>query len=104
MKKFDITGMIAHEYDQRGKNVFYETPEFKMRIIALEPGQHMPRCDMMSFVVFVCIEGDAEVYVGIDKVSISAGQGLVTEPATISMETKRGARLLGIQIKSKSKE
>ena len=98
MKKFDIAGMTAYEYDQRDKNVFYKTPEFKIRIIALDPGQYMPRCDMISFVVFVCIEGEAEVHVGVDKVSISARRGFVTEPATISMETKTGARLLGIQI------
>jgi quercetin dioxygenase-like cupin family protein len=98
MKKFDIACMKANEYEQREKNAFCKTREFKMRIIDLAPGQGMPRSDMKSHVVFVCIEGEAEVSVGIDNVSISRGQGLVTEPATISMQTKAGARILGIQI------
>jgi len=103
-KKFDFACMASHEYEQREKNVFYETREFKMRIIDLAPGQGMPRCDMKSHVVFVCIEGEAEVSVGIHNVSISRGQGLVTEPATISMQTKAGARILGIQIHGERKE
>jgi quercetin dioxygenase-like cupin family protein len=102
MKKFDVVGMEANAYDQREKNVFYEKPEFKLRIIDLASGQSMPRCDMMSHVVFVCVEGEVEVSVGVDKTTISRGQCLVTMPATISMQTKPGARLLGIQITSTS--
>jgi len=102
MLTFDIAHMQAHEYDQREKNVFYEKPEFKLRTIDLASGQSMPRCDMMSHVVFVCVEGEVEVSVGVDKATISKGQCLVALPATISMQTKRGARLLGIQITSRS--
>ena len=61
MKKFDMVHLDAHEYGQREKNVFYETPEFKMRVIDLAPGQSLPRCYMTSYVVFLCIEGKAEV-------------------------------------------
>jgi hypothetical protein len=104
MKKFDIARMETHEYDQRGQNVFYETPAFKMRIIGLGHGQSMPKCDMASFVVFVCIDGEAEVSVGADNVCIFRGQGVVTGPATISMQTKGGVRLLGIQIAPVSTE
>ena len=98
MKKFDIVRMQAHEYDQREKNVFYEKPEFNLRIIDLASGQSMPRCEMMSYVVFVCVEGETEVSVSVDKATISRGQCVVTTPVTISMRTKAGARLLGIQI------
>jgi len=100
MLTFDIVHMQAHEYDQREKNVFYEKPEFKLRIIDLASGQSMLKCDMMSHVVFVCVE--VEVSVGVDKTTISRGQCLVTMPATISMQTTKGARLLGIQITSRS--
>ncbi len=104
MMKFDVAGMEAHGYDQREKNVFYQTSEFKMRVIDLAPGQGIPRCDMMSYVVFVCVEGEAEVSVNLDKATISRGQGLITEPAMISMQTNAGARLLGIQIAPRSTE
>jgi len=40
----------------------------------------------------------------LDDISISRGQALVTESATISMQTKAGARILGIQIYGSSGE
>jgi len=98
MKKFDMAGMETSGYDQREKNVFYQTREFKMRIIGLASGESLPECEMASHVVFICLEGEAEVSVGEEKISLSTGQGLVTEPATVSMKTDTGARLLGIQI------
>jgi quercetin dioxygenase-like cupin family protein len=98
MKKFDIAGMETFGYDQREKNVFYQTREFKMRVIGLAPGESLPECEMASHVVFICLEGEAEVNVGQEKISLSTGQGLVTEPATVSMKTETSARLLGIQI------
>ena len=98
MKKFDIAGMEMSGYDQREKNVFYQTREFKMRVIGLAPGDSLPKCEMASYVVFICLEGEAEVSAGEEKISLCTGQGLVTEPATVSMRTGTGARLLGIQI------
>jgi mannose-6-phosphate isomerase-like protein (cupin superfamily) len=95
---FDILNMKAYGYDRREKNVFYGSPEFKMRVISLGPGESMPKCDMASYVIFVGIEGEAEVDVGTDRVAISRGQCLVCEPATLSMRTNAGARLLGIQV------
>jgi len=98
MKKFDIAGMETSAYNHREKNIFYQTHEFKMRVISLAPGESLPKCEMASHVVFLCIEGQAEVSVGEKKRSLSTGQGLVTEPSTVSMKTDTGARLLGIQI------
>ncbi len=97
-KRFDIPSMKAYKYDQREKNVFYASPEFKMRVVSLGPGESMPKCDMASYVIFVGIEGEAEVDVGMDRVVISRGQCLVSEPATLSMRSNAGARLLGIQV------
>jgi len=98
MKKFDIGSIETSPYEHREKNVFYQTREFKMRIIGLAPGESLPECDMASHVVFICIEGEVEVSVGEKKISLSTGQGLVIEPSTVSMKTDTGARLLGIQI------
>ena len=103
MRRFDIATM-ENRYDQRGKDVFYQAPEFKMRVVDLAAGESMPKCDMPSHVVFVCIEGQAEIAVAGDEVSISRGQVFVTEPATLSMSTRSGVRLLGIQIAQGSKE
>jgi quercetin dioxygenase-like cupin family protein len=96
--RFDLISMKAYGYEERGKNVFYKTREFKMRLIDLAPGEAMPKCDMSSYVIFVGVEGEVVVDVGTNSIAISEGQCLVSEPATLSMRTNTGARLLGIQI------
>lgn len=98
LKRFDLIGMKAYGYDQREKNVFHETRDFKMRVIDLAAGESIPQCDMASYVIFVGIDGEVKVEVDGDQVSLSRGQCLVTDPATISMKAFDGARLLGIQI------
>ncbi|MHB8870205.1 MAG: cupin domain-containing protein [Thermoleophilia bacterium] len=98
MKMFDLTDMEAYGYGQRSKNVFHEAPEFKMRVIDLAPGGSIPLCEMTAHVVFVCVAGEALVTVEGDEVSLKPTQGLVTGPATMSMRSPNGAKLLGIQI------
>jgi len=103
MRHFDITTAKTHGHTEREKDVLLQAPEFKLRVVDLAAGESIPRCDMPSYVVFVGIEGQAEVTVAGEKVSVSPGQVLVTEPATLSMSTTTGVRLLGIQIARGSK-
>lgn len=100
MKVFDIANMQSYGYDGRSQNVFYEKPEFKMRVIALPTGGSIPKCEMASYVVFMCVEGEALVTINGEEVSLIPGRGLVTEPTTVSMRSDVGAKLLGIQIVS----
>ena len=99
MKTFDVSNMDAWGYDQRSRNVFHETPESKMRVIDLAPGEGIPLCVMASHVVFVCVDGQAFVTVNGEEATIGSGQGVVTEPATVSMRTDVGAKLLGVQVR-----
>ena len=101
MQTFDITTMMSHSYDERGKNVFYQTPQFKARIIELPAGGGMPSCEMAFHVLFYVVRGEAEVQVNGEVAVIREGQCLATEPATISMKTKSGVKILGIQIAPK---
>ena len=98
MKVFDITDMEAYGYEQRSKNVFHETPEFKMRVIDLPAGGSIPQCEMASHVVFMCAAGEALVTVDGEETSLTPAKGLVTAPAMVSMRSETGAKLLGIQI------
>jgi quercetin dioxygenase-like cupin family protein len=98
MKTFDIADMAVYGYDERLRNVFHEAPEFKMRVIDLAPGGSIPLCEMASHVVFVCVAGQALVTVDGEEALLNPAQGVVTEPASVSMRTDTGARLLGIQI------
>jgi len=98
MKVFDLKSMETRPYEERDKNVFWESREFKARIIELPSGGEMPPCEMASYVIFYVIEGAAEVKVNQEKATIEEGQCLITEPATLSMKTNDGVKIMGIQI------
>ena len=98
MKVFDLNEIAALPYEQREKNVFYQTKEFKTRIVELPPGGEMPTCEMASHVIFYVLDGEARVTVNSEAVELKEKQCLITEPATISMKTENGVRLMGIQI------
>jgi len=101
MKVFDLNEMTAAPYEQRGKNVFYQAKEFKTRIIELPPGGQMPTCEMASHVIFYVLDGEARVTVNSESVILKEKQCLITEPATISMQTDNGVKIMGIQIAEK---
>lgn len=98
MKIFDLAETTAFPYEQREKNVFYQAREFKTRIIELPPGGEMPTCEMASYVTFYVLNGEARVTVNSETVELKEKQCLITEPATLSMKTKDGVRILGVQI------
>ena len=98
MQIFDLKAMVSHPYKERDKNVFYKSKEFKARIVELPPGGKMPTCEMASHVIFYVIEGAAEARVNQEKAMIKKGQCLITGPATLSIKTTDGAKIMGIQI------
>lgn len=98
MQVFDLKAMVSHPYEERDKNVFYKANEFKARIIELPPDGEMPTCEMTSYVVFYVLVGEVEVKVNLRKVTIKEGQCLITEPATLSMKTVHGVKMIGLQI------
>jgi len=98
MRVFDLRMMVPHPYHEREKNVFYQAPPFKVRIIELPAGGGMPPCEMSSYVLFYVIRGEAEVQVNGEKATIKEGHCLITEPATLSMRTDTGVKILGLQV------
>jgi len=104
MKVFDLNEMKAFPYEQREKNVFYQSKEFKIRIIELPPGGHMPDCEMASYVIFYVVDGEVRVTVNSETVVLKEKQCLITKPAIISMITENGASLMGIQVTRNTKQ
>lgn len=98
MKIFDLRSMAVRPYAERDKNVFYQIPGFKARIIELPAGGEMPTCEMASYVIFYVIEGSTEVTVNNEKALLTEGQCLITDPATLAMKTEEGVRIMGIQV------
>lgn len=98
MKVFNLQEMEVFPYEQRDNNVFYQTDEFKIRIIELPPDGRMPACEMAYHVIFYILNGRVGVTVNSETVVLSEKHCLITGPATISMITESGVRMMGIQI------
>ncbi len=95
---FDIKTMASYPYEERDKNVFYKTKEFKTRLVELLPGGEIPICEMASYVIFFVVTGVAEVRINQEIVIIEEGQCLIAEPATLSMKTENGVKIMATQI------
>jgi quercetin dioxygenase-like cupin family protein len=98
MQVFDLKTIDSYPYEERDKNVFYKSEKFKARIIELPAGGEMPTCEMASYVIFYVMDGLAEVMVNQEKIIISEGPCLISEPATLSMKTNKGVKIMGIQV------
>jgi len=101
MEIFDLMKLTAESYENRNVNVFYQNELFKTRIIVLEAGGKIPECQMDSFVMFYVIMGEVLMKKNNESCLLLENQVFITEPALVSMESKNGARLMGVQIKNR---
>lgn len=104
MKIFDLMYLEAEEYEQREKNVLFENDLFKTRVIHLKAGERIPDCQMDCFVIFYVVKGEVLLSKNGQEASLKENQVFITEPALLSMKSKSGARLMGIQIKTRETE
>ena len=80
--------------------VLHQANNFKIRIVELPPGGNIPPCEMADSAMFHVLSGSANITVNSEIATVGEGQGIATGPATVSMTSKHGARLLGIQIQT----
>lgn len=104
MNVFDLMNLESFPYDIRSKNVFYQTDEFKTRVIELEPGMTIPDCQMQSHVIFYVVSGEVIISCNGNENTLKEHQVLITEPAKLSIRSENGALLMGIQINKSEKE
>ena len=96
---FDLKTIKTFPYKDRDKNVFFKSNDFKVRVIDLAKNEEIPCCEMKDSVIFYVIDGEGEIEVNSKKGKIFTGNCVITEPARISIKTKNGIKMLGIQIK-----
>ena len=101
VKIFDLMNLKAEGYENRNVNVFFQNDLFKTRVIVLQPGQKIPECQMDSFVMFYVVKGEILLRKNDESATLKENQVFITEPALLSMETIDGARLMGVQIKTR---
>jgi quercetin dioxygenase-like cupin family protein len=101
MEIFDLMKLEAEGYENRKVNVFFQNDLFKARVIVLEAGEKIPECQMESYVMFYVVKGEVLLQKNGESSILKENQVFITEPALISMETTSGARLMGVQIKTR---
>jgi len=101
MEIFDLMKLEAQGYENSAVNVFYQNDLFKTRIIVLEAGGTIPECPMDSYVMFYVVEGEVLLRKNDESSVLKENQVFISEPALLSMETTSGARLMGVQIKTR---
>ena len=102
MEIFDLVQQMAEGYENRGVNVFYQNDLFKTRVIVLSAGGKIPKCHMESYVLFYVVQGEVLLHKNDEASPLREGQVFISEPAMISMESQAGARLMGVQIKTRN--
>ncbi len=101
MKIFDTETKGKGSHAGKRTAILHQANNFRIRIIDLPPGEQIPSCEMASSVIFYVLSGSADVTVDDQTASVRNGRGIVSGPATVSMKTANGARLIGIQIDKK---
>lgn len=101
MEIFDLINFEAESYESRKVNVFFQNELFKTRVILLEAGGKIPECQMDTFVMFYVVKGEVLLRKNNESCTLKENQVFITEPAIVSMESAKGARLMGVQINNR---
>lgn len=103
MKIFDLMNLEVKGYEKRNVNVFFKNDIFKTRVIVLEAGGEIPECQMDSYVLFYVIKGEVFLNKNNESSILKENEVFISEPAVLSMESTKGARLMGVQIKTENR-
>lgn len=98
MVTYNLKELEPAEFEDSPQKIFYEGDNFTTRIIKLSVGSEIPDCEMSASVIFVVISGRVKVKVNNESSELNEGECLVTESATLSMQSEEGAKVMGIQI------
>jgi len=98
MEIFDLNDSNVYPFEERDKNVLFQSGVFKVRLIQLEAGGEIPPCNMAMNVLFCILQGEGVIVVNEVSNQVKPHSLVITPPATISMKREKGMRLFGIQI------
>jgi quercetin dioxygenase-like cupin family protein len=98
MEIFDLNDTLVHPFEERDRNVIFQHETFKVRLIQLKAGGHIPPCAMAMNVIFCVLHGKGIITVNEKANEVRLHSLIVAPPATISMMSDEGMRVLGIQI------
>ena len=98
MQTFDTRAQAIPIEGGKKTAVLHNSDNVKIRIVELAAGGAIPTCEMSAIVIFHVLSGAVEITANGERSSLVEGQGVFSGPATVSMVSATGARLMGIQI------
>jgi len=98
MEIFDLNEIRIYPFVEKERNVIFQSEAFKVRLIHLEAGGEIPPCTMTTNVLFCVLQGGGVITVNESSNQVKSHSLVITPPATISMKSEKGMKLLGIQI------
>jgi len=102
MEIFDLNDSNVYPFEERDKNVLFQSRAFKVRLIQLEAGGEIPTCAMAMNVIFCVLRGKGIITVNDKTNQVKPHSLIIAPPATISMKSEQGMKLLGVQINVES--
>lgn len=101
MTLHQLDRIVRFDAASPAKTVFYEAGRLKAQVMGLEPGQRIPPCPMKHDVVFVILEGEGEVIVDGERVSVRPSSWIFvpSESATRSIEAATKMTILAMQVR-----
>jgi len=102
MEIFDLNDSNVYPFEERDKNVLFQSGAFKVRLIQLEAGGEIPPCAMAMNVIFCVLRGKGIITVNDKTNQVKPHSLIIAPPATISMKSEQGMKLLGVQINVES--
>ena len=98
MEILDLNDLSVYPFEERDKNVLFQSGTTKVRLIQLDAGGEIPPCAMAMNVIFCVLHGKGIITVNEKANEVRLHSLIVAPPATISMMSDEGMRVLGIQI------
>jgi mannose-6-phosphate isomerase-like protein (cupin superfamily) len=98
MEIIDLNDSNVYPFEEREKNVLFQSGTFKVRLIQLQAGEEIPPCARVMNVIFCVLQGEGSITVNEKSNQVKPHSLIITPPATISMKSNEGMRVLGIQI------
>ena len=83
---------------------FYQNDLINARLIVLQAGQKISDARVDSHVMFYVVKGEVTLTRNGVTAALHENQVFLSEPAVVSLETVRGARLMGVRISQSEKQ
>ncbi|MHC1787472.1 MAG: AraC family ligand binding domain-containing protein [Christensenellales bacterium] len=98
MNIYDLTKLELDPNAGGNCGAFYQNDLINARLIVLKAGQKIPNARVDSYVLFYVVAGEVFLTCNEETVRLQENQVFISGPATLSLETAQGARLMGVRI------